>query len=610
MFRTIELLAPAKDLQTGIAAIKHGADAVYIAANKFGAREKAGNSMDDLEPLVDFAHQYFARVYVTVNTIIFDDEINQVRELINDLYRINVDAIIIQDFAILGMDIPPIAIHASTQMHNNSPEKINFLESFGVERVVLPRELSIQEINEFKKSTNVELEFFIHGALCVCYSGQCYMSQALTGRSANRGACAQPCRSAYDLIDSNGNILVKNKHLLSLKDLNLSQHIHQLIDAGVTSFKIEGRMKDISYVKNAVAFYNSHINNIISSKPEYKRLSSGRCTYSFTPDLERTFNRGFTSLFINGRTTGQASFNTQKSIGKQLGKVKQTGTGWFTIASSEPINNGDGLCFFNSKGELNGFLVNSTSQNKIYPNQDPVDLKTGTIIFRNSDFLFEKILKGESSSRRISASIDVKQNNSELQFCVTDEDSNQFELIIDDNFEKAKNLQIATSNLTNQLLKSGETIFQIININLDNYIEPKHLSMSELNAIRRNLLNGLKLERLRNYSTKKRFVSVSNLKYPIANIDYKGNVANSRSKEFLKNSGVKNIAKAFELETEHGKTELMVTKYCIKHELGMCPSKQNAKPTKALFLKDNKNLFPLVFNCKECQMIVMSSASD
>ncbi len=609
MPRILELLAPAKDLQTGIAAIKHGADAVYIAADRFGAREKAGNSIDDIEKLVYFAHQYFARVYVTVNTIIYEEELNDVKKLINDLYRINVDAIIIQDFAILNMDIPPIAIHASTQMHNNSPEKIQFLETQGIERVVLPRELSITEIIDFRANTNAELECFIHGALCVCYSGQCYMSQAITGRSANRGACAQPCRSAYDLVDSNGNILVKNKHLLSLKDLNLSQHIHQLVDAGITSFKIEGRMKDISYVKNTVAFYNSLINNIISTKPDYKRLSSGRCEYSFTPDLERTFNRGFTNHFIDGRTSGQASYHSQKSIGKQLGSVMQVGIGWFTIDSSEPISNGDGLCFFNSKGELNGFLVNSTSQNKIYPNQEPADLKTGIIVYRNSDFSFDKSLKGESSTRKISVSISVNQGDGKLQFCATDEDLIRYKLSIDDNFELAKKPDLANSNLINQLTKSGETIFQVLKINLDNRIEPKHRSISELNAIRRSLLDGLKLERLRNCSTNKRLVPTSKLEYPLTSIDFKGNVANSASKEFLKKSGVKNIANAFELDVKQEKIELMVTKYCIKYELGLCPSKQNAKPTKALFLKDNHNIFPLVFNCNECQMIVLSPES-
>lgn len=609
MPRILELLAPAKDLQTGIAAIKHGADAVYIAADRFGAREKAGNSINDIEKLVDFAHQYFARVYVTVNTIIYEEELSDVKKLINDLYRINVDAIIIQDFAILNMDIPPIAIHASTQMHNNSPEKIQFLETQGIERVVLPRELSITEIIDFRANTNAELECFIHGALCVCYSGQCYMSQAITGRSANRGACAQPCRSAYDLVDSDGKILVKNKHLLSLKDLNLSQHIHQLIDAGITSFKIEGRMKDISYVKNTVAFYNSLINNIISTKPNYKRLSSGRCEYSFTPDLERTFNRGFSNHFIDGRTSGQASYHSQKSIGKQLGSVMQVGIGWFTIDSSEPISNGDGLCFFNSKGELNGFLVNSTSQNKIYPNQEPADLKTGIIVYRNSDFSFDKSLKGESSTRKISVSISVNQGDGKLQFCATDEDLIRYELSIDDNFELAKKPDLANSNLINQLTKSGETIFQVIKINLDNRIEPKHRSISELNAIRRSLLDGLKLERLRNCSTNKRLVPTSKLEYPLTSIDYKGNVANSASKEFLKKSGVKNIVNAFELDVKQEKIELMVTKYCIKYELGLCPSKQNAKPTKALFLKDNHNIFPLVFNCNKCQMIVLSPES-
>lgn len=606
MHTALELLAPAKDLQTGIAAITHGADAVYIAADKFGAREKAGNSIEDIKELVSFAHQYFARVYVTVNTILYENELDDARKLIFELHQAKVDSIIIQDFAILSMDIPPIAIHASTQMHNNSIEKLRFLESCGIERVVLPRELSIQEIRDIKKSTNAELEFFIHGALCVCYSGQCYMSQAITGRSANRGACAQPCRSSYNLIDADGKVLVKNKHLLSLKDLNLSQHIFQLIDSGITSFKIEGRLKDISYVKNTVAFYSSLINSIISVKPEYKRLSSGKCNYFFEPDLERTFNRGFTTHFIDGRTSNQASYHSQKSIGKLIGRVLKLYPDGFTLETSETILNGDGICYYNSKGELKGFQVNTSVSGKICPNQMPDDIVPGTILYRNSDTAFEKTLSGESAKRFIHTLLIVEQKNNQFTFSITDEDSIQATTIVDDNFEAAKKPILAINNLTNQLSKTGETIFRIDQIDVSSIHTPKHIQISTINAIRRDLLEKLKMQRLAHYKPNTRDVQDHSTKYPLQKLDFKGNISNSMSKTFLKNHGVLKIDEAFEIDIPNNAVELMTTRYCIKYELNMCPAKQGAIPSKQLFIQDNQNTYPLVFDCKKCQMKIMS----
>lgn len=605
MSQLIELLAPAKDLTTGIAAIMHGADAVYIAANKFGAREKAGNSVDDIKKLTEFAHQYFARVYVTVNTILFDNELDEAKLLIDELYNTNVDAIIIQDFAILAMDIPPIAIHASTQMHNISPEKVKFLENCGVERIVLPRELSLEDIAQFRNNTSAELEFFIHGALCVCYSGQCYMSQAITGRSANRGACAQPCRSSYDLIDSDGNILVKGKHLLSLKDLNLSARIHQLIDVGISSFKIEGRMKDITYVKNTVAFYSNSINKLIEGKPKYRRLSSGKCEYKFTPDLERSFNRGFTEHFILGRTRNQASFHSQKSIGKPLGKASKVTNEWLSIDSTETISNGDGLCYFTPKGELKGFFVNTNVNGKIHPNQPQNELRIGTTIYRNADHNFEKCLKGNSSNRYISVSLKVTQKNNQLIFSAIDEDSIADEIIIEDTFDIAQNPQLALNNIKNQLTKVGETIFRIESIDIENFTTPKHIPLSNLNALRRDLMNSLKHKRLESYKTNTKKSSNPN-KYPKSEIDYKGNISNTMSEEFLFSHGVTRIDKAFETSPPKNAVELMTTRYCIKYELGLCTLKQKAEPTKQLFLCDNNYTYPLIFDCKNCIMKVMS----
>ena len=609
MIQLLELLAPARDLTTGIAAIMHGADAVYIAANKFGAREKAGNSVDDIKKLTEFAHLYFARVYVTVNTILFENELDEAKALITELYNANVDAIIIQDFAILAMDIPPIAIHASTQMHNISPEKVKFLEGCGVERIVLPRELSIEEIGLFKSSTSAELEFFIHGALCVSYSGQCYMSQAITGRSANRGACAQPCRSSYDLIDSDGNVLVKGKHLLSLKDLNLSARIQELIDIGVSSFKIEGRMKDVTYVKNTVAFYNSCINRLIEGNPGYKRLSSGKCEYRFTPDLERSFNRGFTEHFILGRTRNQASFHSQKSIGKPIGKTIKVTNEWISIDSPEAISNGDGLCYFTPKGELKGFLVNANIKGKIYPNQPQNELSIGTTIYRNADHNFEKCLKGNSSNRYISVSLKVAQKNNQLFFSAIDEDSIAYEIIIEDTFDIARNPLLALNNIKNQLTKVGETIFKVESITIDDFLTPKHIPLSCLNAIRRDLLSNLKQKRVESYKTNAQ-KSTSPNRYTQTEIDYKGNVSNTMSEKFLFSHGVTKIEKAFETNPPQKTVELMTTRYCIKYELELCPLKQKAEPTKQLFLRDNNNTYPLIFDCKSCTMKVLSPSRN
>lgn len=606
MSTKLELLAPAKNLQTGIAAITHGADAVYIAADKFGAREKAGNSLEDIKALVDFAHLYFARVYVTVNTILFENELAEVKKLIEQLYDINVDAIIIQDFAILNMDIPPIAIHASTQMHNNTPKKVKFLESCGIERIVLPRELEISEIKLFKDGTTSELEFFIHGALCVCYSGQCYMSQAITGRSANRGACAQPCRSAYDLVDSDGNIIVKNKHILSLKDLNLSNHIHQLIDAGITSFKIEGRMKDVSYVKNTVSFYSNLINKVISQKPEFKRLSTGNCEYNFEPDLERSFNRGFTKHFVDGRILNQSSYNSQKSIGKLIGKAVKVNKDFFSIETAEVVSNGDGLCYFNSKGEIRGFLVNRFLDGKIFPNQSQVELNPGTLVYRNFDHAFEKTLNGETSKRTISASINIKQCDNQLIFSITDEDSTSCDLIVNDTYDVARNPQMALNTIVNQLKKTGDSAFKITHIEISNISSPKHISIADLNSIKRDLIGRLKDARVLSYSTRKRLKHSQSLNFPVTKVDFKTNVSNTKSKDFLLNHGVEEIESAYEIEKPYGNSELMVTRYCIKYELEMCPSKQNGKSTKPLFLKDNNHKYPLIFDCKNCQMKIMS----
>lgn len=603
---SLELLSPAKDLKTGMAAITHGADAVYIAANRFGAREKAGNPVEDIGKLSEFAHQYFARVYVTVNTIIFDNELEEVQSLINELYHVGVDAIIIQDLAILSMNIPPIALHASTQMHTNTPAKLKFLEHCGFRRVVLPRELTLSEISSFCRSTTMEKEAFIHGALCVSYSGQCYMSQNITGRSANRGECAQPCRSAYDLVDEQGNILVKNKHLLSLKDLNLTSHIEQLVDAGVTSFKIEGRLKDIAYVKNITAHYSAILNSIINRRPEFKRASSGLCEYGFEPDPEKTFNRGYTRHFINGRTANQASFDTQKSVGKPIGRVARVNPDHFEINGNEAVHQGDGLCYFTPTGQLSGTLVNRVAGNRIFPASYPNGLCEGDTIYRNSDIEFEKQLNGKSARRWIGVRIAVSNSNGKLRFSATDADSTTAEYTLDDSFEKAKDWTKAVEMLIHQLSKSGDTIFRVDEVVVKGYLAPKFLPISIVNDARRMLLKNLVSERLKLHTRPARGKLHPAVPYPEQAVTYKGNISNALSQNFLKVHGATSIAEAVEVASPTAAYELMVSRYCIKFELGLCPSRQNASPTGQLFLRNNATLYPLVFDCHECQMKVKS----
>ncbi|MDP3581481.1 MAG: peptidase U32 family protein, partial [Ignavibacteria bacterium] len=403
----LELLSPAKNLETGIAAIDCGADAVYIGAPSFGAREAAGNSLEDIEKLTRYSHKFWAKVFVTVNTIIFDDELEEVCRLITKLYNIGVDAVIFQDMAILEMELPPIPLYASTQTHNYELERIKLLDVLGIKRIILARELTLEEIKNIKREVGAELEFFIHGALCVSLSGQCYMSHELSGRSANRGECAQNCRLPYSLIDANNEVLVANKHLLSLRDLNLSSYLNDLVDAGITSFKIEGRLKDVSYVKNITAFYRQQLDDIIKNNPHYEKASSGFSVIPFEPDPERTFNRGFTSYFVNDRGDDVSSHDSPKSKGKYLGKVTSVTKDGFLIGTTDKIVNGDGICFYDDAGVLLGMSVNKVDGQKIFT-KELLGIKTGTKIYRNFDFAFDKDLSKECQ-RKINAEIAFRE---------------------------------------------------------------------------------------------------------------------------------------------------------------------------------------------------------
>lgn len=620
----MELLAPAKDKLCAKAAIDYGADAVYIGANDFGARKKASNSLDDIKEIVEYAHKFNVRVYITINTILTDNEIIKAKELINNLYKIGIDAIIIQDMGILELDLPPIPLYASTQCDNRTPEKVKFLENVGFSRVILARELSIEQIKAIKKQTNIELETFIHGALCVSYSGQCYLSHLIgkeanggvNSRSANRGECAQPCRKKYSLIDEKGNFIAKDKYLLCLKDFNASNYIKELADAGVTSFKIEGRLKDVSYVKNVVAYYRKLIDNL-----GLKKTSSGKILFDFEPDVQKTFNRGFTDYFLRDRAEAEAwensqaqrrlsrgsktekrgecySFLTSKSIGKYIGKIKKVTKDYFEVDSKINIYPQDGLCFFNNEG-LAGCLVNKVEGNKIYPN-NLNGIRVGTDIYRNFDSEFEKRLENSKTCRKLGVNINFDLD----KINAIDEDGNSTQVEYD--FEEfAKNEEKMRINIINQFKKSGDTEFLVEGVKVLTDKLP-FLPVSRLNELRRELFKKLVNERLKNYKfTHHTQFNSESIKFPTSEIDYRGNVLNKYAKEFYEKHGCKVVEGALEgtvltvpsSAPKCWKKCAMTTKHCLKYAFNMCKS-----PQKFYLIDEKGKKYELKFNCDKCEM--------
>ncbi len=606
--KKLELLAPAKKLESGIAAINSGADAVYIGAPKFGARAAAGNSLDEIEKLVQYAHKYWVKVYITVNTLLYDDELLEAEKLIWQIYEIGVDAVIIQDLGIFEMNLPPIQLFASTQTHNYDIERIKFLESLGFSRIILARELSLDQIKGISENTNVDLEFFVHGALCVSYSGQCYFSEALFDRSANRGECAQICRQKFSLEDSNGKIIAKDKYLLSLKDLNLSKNIADLINSGISSFKIEGRLKDIDYIKNVVAFYRKKLDSIIQNSDKYEKASSGKVIFDFEPDLEKTFNRSYTDYFLNGENKNLSSFYSPKSLGKYLGEIISVKKDHFEISTKEKFISGDGICFQNEDQDLTGMYLNKIEGRKIYSGKiDELKLKTGTKVFRNYDYEFSKVLDQSKSVRKIEAKIFVENISGGYKFVAVDEDKNQFEILIKENLEIAKNPEKYLEVFKNQLQKSGSSIFEIYEVEFKlNQIY--FLAVSKINEIRRNLLDELENLRIKNYPEIVRKIEESSVQYFEKDLTYKANVLNKKSKKFYLKRGVEKIEPGFELLNSHKDKVVMTCKYCIKDELEICPLKnksQNLGVKNPLFLFDNKRKYKLIFDCKRCEMSIV-----
>lgn len=601
--RKIELLAPAKNLECGMAAIDHGADAVYIGAPKFGARAAAVNSLEDIAALVEYAHLYNVRIYVTVNTILKDEELKETEEMIRALYRVGVDALIVQDMGIAGLELPPIPLHASTQMDNRTAEKVRFLADAGFRQVVLARELSLREIGKIHEACpDVPLEIFVHGALCVSYSGQCYVSQACFGRSANRGECAQFCRLPFSLVDSNDRVIAKDKHLLSLKDLNQSEELEALLDAGASSFKIEGRLKDVSYVKNVTAAYRQKLDAILARRKEYVRASSGSCRYAFKPQLDKSFSRGFTHYFLHGRARDVFSFDTPKSLGEEMGTMKEARGNYLTVAGLKSFNNGDGVCYIDEQGKLQGFRINRVEGNKLYPQEMP-RIKPRTVLYRNFDQEFEKILARRSSERKMAVAIRLADTAFGFALTLTDEDDNRVTLSLPRAKEPARTPQ--EENLKTQLAKLGNTPFEAERVDID-FTENWFLPASVLADFRRQAIEKLIAARRINYRRELAVLRPTTHAFPQTTLTYLGNVMNARAASFYAGHGVASIAPAFE-QTPVEKAVLMFCKHCLRYSMGWCPVHQRERsPYREpyyLVSTDGKR-FRLEFDCRNCQMKV------
>lgn len=596
MHRKLELLAPAKNLECGIAAVDHGADAVYIGAHSHGARVSAGNSIDDIRTLCNYAHQFGVKVYVTVNTIVYDNELADTEQMIHELYQAGADAILVQDMGILRMNLPPIALHASTQTDNRTAEKVRFLQDVGFERVVLARELSVDEIADIHRQVpDMPLEVFVHGALCVSYSGLCYASQHCFGRSANRGACAQFCRMKFDLVDADGRELEHQRHLLSLKDMNLSNHLEELIKAGATSFKIEGRLKDASYVKNVTATYSQQLDDIIRHHPDtYCRASRGHVTYSFTPDLRKTFNRGYTTYFLHGRQPDIFSPDTPKAMGEYVGKVKELRRNSFNVSTTASFANGDGLCFIDDQHELVGFRVNRAEGNRLFPHQMPAGLRPGIALYRNNDQEFERRLSRASAERKIPLTMYLEATASGFRLSANGQSAT-----IDCEHQQAEKPQ--HDNIVRQLSKLGGTPYECSGVELPedfNYFIPS----SRLSDLRRSLMTSLGLVTDEPGARCLRATSSLPSSYgPRYDAPYLYNIANRLACQFY------GVAQPSAYELRGGEGPIMQCRHCLRYALGYCVKHGGRRPQwrepLSLRLADGR-CFRLEFDCKRCQMNV------
>ncbi|MBK9572796.1 MAG: U32 family peptidase [Rhodoferax sp.] len=630
----LELLAPARDADIGIAAILHGADAVYIGGPSFGARANADNSAADIARLVRHAHRFNARIFVTINTILRDDELEGARKLAWQMFDAGVDALIIQDMGLLELDLPPIQLHASTQTDIRTPEKARFLQDVGLSQIVLARELNLDQIAAIRAQTDCTLEYFVHGALCVAYSGQCYISHAHTGRSANRGDCSQACRLPYQVVDSAGRFVAHDKHVLSMKDNNQSANLGALVDAGIRSFKIEGRYKDMAYVKNITAHYRKLLDELIEAREAtgrpLSRSSSGRTTFAFTPDPNQNFNREFTDYFVNQRHIDVAALDTPKNPGVPLGYVTQVAAEWVELQTNDVqavLHNGDGLCYFDLQQELVGLALNTAKpvgkpgagKWRVVP-KDPIaelkDLRVGTALNRNRDMSWVRSLERPSSDRRMGVWVALDETPDGLALTLTDEDGHQGHATAVLDKMPAKDPALAQAALREHLSKFGNSDFCLgassepITLRLS---QPWFVPASLLNPLRREALARLEAARAAAYVRPPRAATVEPpVPYPEDTLSYLANVYNTAARDFYARHGARLIAAAYESHEEPGEVSLMITKHCVRFSLSLCPKQakgvtgvQGTVKAEPLTLINGKEKLTLRFDCKPCEMHVV-----
>jgi len=617
----LELLAPARTADIGIEAVEHGADAVYIGGPSFGARVNAGNTLGDIERLTTHAHRYGARIFVTLNTILRDDELEPAVAMIHRLYEAGVDALIVQDMGLLEMDLPPIQLHASTQTDIRTPAKARFLQDAGFSQMVLARELTLQQIQAISADVqDATLEFFIHGALCVAYSGQCFISHAHTGRSANRGNCSQECRLPYTVTDSAGRVVAYERHVLSLKDNDQTANLHALIDAGIRSFKIEGRYKDMGYVKNTTAHYRQVLDGILEQRSDLRRASSGRCTHLFTPDPSRDFNRGATDYFVSGRKDDIGAFDSPKHVGLPLGHVVRVDRDTFDIETTSPVNNGDGLTYYTAKRELAGLRVNRATalgenRYRIEPNE-PVASLTGLRkdlpVHRNRDTAWDRLLQRKSAERRIGVRLTLTDAPDGIALTAVDEDGHEVTVSHAMPLEPARDADKALMTIRDGLAKLGTTIFRADAIAVT-LREPWFLPASVINDLRRRAIEGLEAERIARLPRLPRAAPVDPpAPYPEDTLSYLANVFNHRARDFYARHGVRVIEAAYESHEEPGEVSLMITKHCVRFSLSLCPKQakgvqgvQGQVKAEPMTIVHGNDKLTLRFDCKPCEMHVV-----
>ncbi|MFI3264870.1 MAG: U32 family peptidase [Rikenellaceae bacterium] len=594
--RKIELLAPAKNRDSAFAAIDYGADAIYIGGARFGARHAAANSIEDIAAVTEYAHAYGVKVHCTLNTLLFESELREAEATARQIISTGVDALIVQDMAFARMGLP-VDLHASTQMCNMTAEGVLFLEKCGFSRVVLERALSLAQISAIAEATSVELEAFVHGAICVGHSGRCYLSRSLSQRSGNRGECSQPCRLTYDLCDSVGQKLLENKHLLSVRDLNLSAHIGAMLDAGVCSFKVEGRLKDIGYTKNIVAYYRAALDAELAQRPDLIRSSQGESHVDFAPNPSKSFTRGESEYLFLGQSRDRASFDTPKSVGESLGKITDCRSGRFRLSSSVELHAGDGVCFVSSDG-LMGTNINNVEAGWFSPNRCE-GLSKGVELFRNFDKAFNDSLERSRTRRTIPVKASVSFSPDCIELSYHDEQGNSATIISQGAFDEPRNTVKMMEVTRTQISKSGDTIFEVKEIKING--EVRFVASSQLSQMRREALALLHTERLKNYTKSVPFKENVEAKYPTENLSAENNVVNSMARKFYTDHGVANIIDGHDLTAQFDEQRVMQSSYCIRHEIGEC-LKKGSKLRDPLFIERGDRRYRLDFDCKNCRM--------